>query len=116
VVSVVVVGVVVVVVVGVVVVVVLELEEVVVVGVLVELVEVVVGVVVPVVAFWQSLAASWPTVVPPWSRSARSVRLIVPGRLRTASLNCREADDAAPQSREFAAFPTWSSWFDNELA
>jgi hypothetical protein len=101
--SVVVVGVVVVVV-GVVVVV-LELVEVVV-GVLVEVVELVVGVLVEVVVFWQSLAASSLTVDPPWRRLARSVRLTVAGRLITAALNAREADDAEPQSPELAADPT----------
>lgn len=105
--SVVVVGVVDVVVVGVVLVV--ELVELVVVGVLVDVVDVVVGVEVEVevvVAFWQSCAASWLTVDPPCRRSARSVRLTVPGRFSTASLNAREADDAAPQSPALAADPT----------
>ena len=103
--SVVVVGVVDVVVVGVVVVV--ELVELVVVGVLVDDVEVVVELeVVLVVAFWQSCAASWPTVDPPWRRLARSARLTVPGRFSTALLNAREADDAAPQSPALAADPT----------
>ncbi len=102
--SVVVVGVVVVVVVGVVVVV-LELVELVV-GVLVEVVELVVGVLVEVVVFWQSWAASSLIVDPPCRRSARSVRLTVPGRLITALLKAREADDAPPQSPELAADPT----------
>ena len=101
--SVVVVGVVVVVVVGVVVEVV-ELDVVVVVGVVVEVDELVVGVVV--VDFWQSLAARSLTVDPPWSRSARSVRLIVSGRLLTALLNACEALEAAPQFPELAADPT----------
>jgi hypothetical protein len=100
--SVVVVGMVVGVVVGVVVVVV---ELVVVVGVVVVVVELVVGVVV-VVLFWQSLAARAPTVDPPWIRSARSVRLMVLGRLPTALLNACDAWDAAPQSPEPTADPT----------
>ncbi len=103
--SVVVVGVVDVVVVGVVVVV--ELVELVVVGVVVDVDDVVVGVeVLVVVAFWQSCAASWPTVDPPWRRLARSVRLTVAGRFSTALLNAREADDAPPQFPALAADPT----------
>jgi hypothetical protein len=116
----VVVGVVSVVVVGVVVVVVVVGVVVVVVGVVVVVVELVVVVlevgVVVVVVWWQSLAASAPTVEPPWLRSARSVRLIVAGRLLTALLNACEAFDALPQSPALTADPTWSSWLLSELA
>lgn len=85
--------------------------------VVVAVLAVAVGVVVVVAVVWrQFLAANAATVAAPWFRSARSVVLIVLGRLLTALPNDCEAFAAAPQSPELTAAPTWFRVFDSELA
>ena len=72
-------------------------------------VEVLVVGVVFVVVWWQSLLASWATVLAPCLRLLVSVWLTDAGRLATALLNESIALDAASHCPELIAAAAWSS-------
>jgi hypothetical protein len=76
----------------------------------------VVAVVVTVLVVRQSRAASWLTVETPWSRSSRSVALIVEGSFATALARLRLALLAPAQSPAATADETWLSWLLSPLA